>query len=492
MKAEAGGAKRIALALSFANLVYLRVWFDLLASPAGAFHTKISAGWRDYSAALLNLLMVSAITWCAMRFGSRLRRWQQVLLVTCGVVLVCNAARAVAGTYSPLLRSGAFRFASPKLIGMSAGVVACFGIYVMFRYFDIATMLLRGGLLACLPVVPITVLSAVARLVQPPAVVEQEMPLARRLPQPRADVRVMWVIFDEWDNRLGFAARPRSLTLPALDALVARSLVGGRVLGPQGRVAVGEMATQVAIPSLLAGEPRKADQLDRPNLFASAHERGWNVAIGGWYMPYCRAFAADSFRCYWDQMYLQSTTHGATLGEAIRIENRSLFETSMYSLFGQSLTSERHRDEYRKILEFAVEVERDASAGLVFLHFNVPHAPQFYDAATRRFDAPGRAIGVAYSDALRLVDQTVGTLVEHLDSKTVLILSADHPLRIAEQVDGISDPHVPFLIHWPGQRVGFREDREFSSIRTTPLILAILDGKVRSPEEAARFLTKHE
>jgi phosphopentomutase len=125
----------------------------------------------------------------------------------------------------------------------------------------------------------------------------------------------------------------------------------------------------------------------------------------------------------------------------------------------------------------------------VFLHFNTPHAPYFYDAKADRFDASGRGIS-GYSDALELVDRTVAQLIKHLDSNTVLLLSADHPLRIADQVDGITDPHVPFIVHFPGQTDALRDEQEFSSLRTAPLILEILNGSVRTPQKAAEFLNQ--
>jgi hypothetical protein len=275
--------------------------------------------------------------------------------------------------------------------------------------------------------------------------------------------------------------------LRELDGLAARSIVGTEVLGPQGRVEVSSMATQVAIPSLLAGQLRKESAFERPHLFSMARARGWNVAVGGWYIPYCRSFAQDLVHCYWDQMYTQATEEGRSFTDSLTMQERSLFETSLYSVFGQSVTGEKHAAEYQALLKFALKEEADDDAGLVYLHFNIPHAPYFYDAQTGDFDSQGSSLE-NYGDALMLVDKTIGQLVEHLDNKTVLILSADHPLRIAEQFTGVSDPRVPFVVHWPGQMQGFREDHEFSSIITSPLILDVLDGRVKNPQETLEIL----
>ena len=183
-------------------------------------------------------------------------------------------------------------------------------------------------------------------------------------------------------------------------------------------------------PRCWLGELRHADAFEQPNLFSRAHPRGWNIAIGGWYIPYCRLFAQYAFRCYWDQMYKQSAEGAPSFcGWSVRIQDRSLFETSMFSVFGQSVTAERHAAEYRSILDFALTEEVDPVAGLIYIHFNVPHVPYFYDAKSGRFDAPGRGVA-AYRDALMLVDRTLEQLEKRLDSKTVLILSAGPSVAI--------------------------------------------------------------
>ena len=489
MNSEDGGAIRVALSLSAANLIYLRVWFDLLTTPSRSLSIRHGLDGLSYCAALLNVVSAAAVIWLCLRFAYRMRPWVRQALVLIGLMLTGNAIRGVASAYTPLLRSGAFHYLTSRTLVILAGVVVCAVAYRLVTHFTSAIAFLRIALLVCLPIVPITCGTAVVRAISPPVVPVEPALTARINSQAKPHPRVIWVIFDEWDNRLTFGSRIKGVALPALDELAARSLVGSRVLGPQGRLPVAQMATEVAIPSLLAGEVRKANDFAAPNLFSKVHSRGWNVAIGGWYIPYCRLFAAEAFRCYWDQMYTQSTAHGASLGEALTVQERSLFETSMFSVFGQSFTSERHAAEYRAIRDFALDVASDSSADLVFLHFNTPHAPYFYNAKANRFDASGRGIS-GYGDALVLVDRTVAELMKHLDSNTALLLSADHPLRIGDQVDGITDPHVPFIVHFPGQTNELRDEQEFSSLGTAPLIVEILSGTVRTAEEAAAFLDR--
>jgi hypothetical protein len=480
------------LALSFANLVFLRVWFDLLAAaPLDLLHTKQGPLPVEYEAAIFNVVALAAVTFCALRFAARMPVWLRKVLVLVGALLCLNALRAVASTYTPLLRSGAFQYFSPKTVVAATGVLVIAGAVVLFRNFPAAVRAMNAVLMVCLPAVALTFISAAVRIKAGPVQLPEPKLAAQITPPPRADVRVVWVIFDEWDYRLSFEARPQGVALPVLDELASRSYMGTRVLAPQGRIPVTSMATQAAIPTLLAGALRGADSFAGPNVFSKAHARGWNVAIGGWYIPYCRLFAKETSRCYWDQMYRQSTEEAASFSGNVKLQNRSLFETQMFSLFGQSETSELHAAEYGAILEFAQKAESDPNNGLVYLHFNIPHAPYFYDAQSQRLDAAGRGMVAAYGDALMLVDRTVAKLEERLDPHTILILSADHPLRNAAQIDGVSDPRVPFLIHFPGQAQPVRDDMEFSAIKTASLVLGMLDGDVRTPEDADRLLTRN-
>jgi hypothetical protein len=76
------------------------------------------------------------------------------------------------------------------------------------------------------------------------------------------------------------------------------------------------------------------------------------------------------------------------------------------------------------------------------------------------------------------------------DGRTALILSADHPARFPTRVDGGQDPHVPFIVHLPGEKTGMAFDGEFSTLSTVPLALALAAGKVATPEAVAAFVTR--
>ncbi|MDQ2777802.1 MAG: hypothetical protein M3Y57_23245, partial [Acidobacteriota bacterium] len=70
---------------------------------------------------------------------------------------------------------------------------------------------------------------------------------AGMLPVKRSPVRVIWIVFDELDNRILTNARPAGLQLPEFDRLASEALRGSHVRSPAHD-------TIEAIPSLLLGK----------------------------------------------------------------------------------------------------------------------------------------------------------------------------------------------------------------------------------------------
>jgi arylsulfatase A-like enzyme len=272
------------------------------------------------------------------------------------------------------------------------------------------------------------------------------------------------------------------------------------------------MTTLDAIPSLLYGKRLVRSSIEGAgtrrldfaggasavfgggeSVFAQVRSHGWNSAVAGWYLPYCRIFASQLTDCYWDARYLQTSSASPALLEAAVDETRMLFETAQASPFGRTLAAGRHAAEYAALLAAARRYAADPSVGMAFIHFNIPHKPYFFNPKTGR---PGRSgySAARYDDALELVDRSVSDILSSLngaglDSKTAIILSSDHPARFPTRIDGGQDPHVPFFVHLPGQADGVVSTQEFSTIRTADLVLAIAAGEVKSPADLEHFLT---
>jgi hypothetical protein len=258
------------------------------------------------------------------------------------------------------------------------------------------------------------------------------------------------------------------------------------------------MTTSDAVPSLLYGKLVRRSKVEDAatryigfetgvdtllgggdSIFERVHAQGWNAAAAGWFLPYCRVFGSQLSDCYWDEMYEQRSSASSAIPAAAIDETRMLFETRMFSVFGPSLVNVRHFAEYQAILGAARRYAADPSIGLAFIHFNVPHVPYFYDPKVGRFGHYGYSDAL-YNDALQWVDRSVGDILavlnrSGLDSKTAIILSSDHPMRHSPE----DDIYVPFVVHLPGDG-GMVSTREFSTVATADLALAIARGEVKS------------
>lgn len=485
-----GRSPGLGLAASLANLLLLRVWFDVLATPADAAFVMRLPGRPEAAAALANWLALTFAGWGVLRWAVRWPKWLRFAAILFGLALILHNFRSVLSTYVPPF-AGRWRvlWLSVSRQGIIAGLaVAVLLVFLaaFWRWFESFVLALAALGKFALPVVVVTCGGALWKLVSPPAIPVEPATAARLQPRPAGTLRVVWILFDEWDYRLAFEQRPPGASLPALDQLAAHSLVLSNAIAADGKIPVERMSTATAVPALL-GTSR---DLREPSLFHRLRlNEGANIGIAGWYLPYCRAFASDVVDCYWDQIYRQATAVEAPVARIAVWQLRSLFETGAYSLFGRSISAERHAAEYQAILHRARRMVADRALDLVFLHFNIPHAPFVYDAKTGSFAGRRQGFVSGYADALVLVDRTVADLLPRLEpQRTVLILSSDHPMRSSVRLDGKADSRVPLLVHFPGQTDGAVCEREISARVAGPLVQNIIGGRVVTAADAERFL----
>lgn len=490
------------ISLSFANLVYLRAWADLL-PPSGedAFFRKTLAGLGQYFGIAAGVFALSVVTFAIVSVAPKLPRWLQRIMPLLPIAMVAMAVRSV--STAAFVRHGFFSSAA-------AGAAAVIIVISAVWFYSRTVSVLRGMALAATPCLAVTFLGSPIELQTQKRLPPDPPPAARLAGSP--PVRVLWILFDDWDERMTFADRAPGLQLPVIDELAYRSFNGTRALAVQaGRVPVDQMSTYGAVPSLLYGRvlgraevpdaktmnidflPPTADAVTLGNgqeLFSRVRARGWNAAAAGWYLPYCRVFGSQLSDCYWDIRYIPAYAASHNFVHAALDETRMLFETAAFSPFGPSLVDVRHQSEYREILASGRRFASDASIGVALIHFNIPHTPYFYDPKIGPSPRYGYW-GSLYSDALQWVDRSVGEILSSvrqagLDGKTAVILSSDHPFRFS----GSQDPHVPFIVHLPGTADGVVWDEEFSAIRTADLIMAIASGEVKLPSEVAQFVKR--
>lgn len=489
------------VSLSFANLVYLRAWADLLPPhPEDAYLRKTLVGLGQYFAVAVDVLLLSLLVFLVIWIAPKLPGWLQRVLPLVAMAMVALAIRSV--STAAFVRSGLFTSA---LAGLAALVVAV----LTFRFLRQTAGLLRGIAMAATPCLAVTFIGSLIYLQTQKPLPPDPPPAARLAGTP--PVRVLWILFDDWDELMTFADRAPGTRLPAIDDLAWRSFRATRALAVQaGRMPVNQMSTYGAVPSLLYS--RFLERADIPdvatmqleftneadpvalgagdNVFARVRARGWNAAAAGWYLPYCRAFGSVLSDCYWDIRYIQAYAAGHDFAHAAVDETRMLFETAVFSPFGPSLVDARHLSEYQAILAAGTRFAADPAIGLAWIHFNIPHTPYFYDPKIGPSPRYGYW-GSLYTDALGWVDRTVGDILASvhragLDGKTAIVLSSDHPFRFSAS----QDPHVPFIVYIPGNAAGILWEQEFSTIRSADLVLAIANGGVKSPLDVAQFLSK--
>jgi hypothetical protein len=485
------------LSLSFANLVYIRAWSDLLPiSPEDLVYRKTLPGLSLYFAIAGDVLALSLFTFLVICLAPKLPGWLRPILLVSAIAMVLLALHAV----SPrgFLHNGLFGF---PVLGLVCAAVAALAFAFPARTFRVA----QGAALAAVPCLAVTFLQSPFSLLfqsrLPP-----DPPLAQRLPGS-PPVRVLWIVFDEWDQRLSFPGRAPGIHLPVIDSLAGRSFAANRALAPEaGIVPVSRMATTDAVPILLYGKRIVDSGVEGAatriivfdddastvfgggnSIFARIRAQGWNSAVAGWYLPYCRDFGSQLTDCYWDVRYELRSSPSPALFDAAMDETRMLFETTMFSPFGRSLVLTRHAGEYQALLAAARRYAADPSIGLAFIHFNIPHAPYFYDPKLGRLGHYGYSEAL-YNSSLQWVDRSVGEVLSSLsgaglDSKTAIILSSDHPER-----NFTPDPYVPFIVHLPGADAGWVSIEPFSTIETASLVLAIARGEVKSSSDVERFL----
>jgi hypothetical protein len=498
----------LAIALSLANVFYYNVWTEILTyTPSDAYLMKTPPVPARYVAAVLNVLVLGGVLWLAATLARRRRSAWAPEVARFGfllflLVLVMTHIRAIGGYVLMVMPS---RRAAIVLLPVALAAAAGAVVYRRRVVQAVSTLLLITS-----PFVLLTFAQALWAAANYNPAPFRNRPLAPPLPVKKGAPRVVWVICDEWDQRLTFLDRSIGVELPEIDGFRYQAVYASNAFPPLGE------GTLTALPSLTLGEQvAAARQLgpaelsvrlaasgkvvpwnSLPNVFSRAREAGFNTAVVGWFHPYCRVLNENLTACWWWEAGRQHNSMGERLPELLLNQPRRLFETSLLSPFGQSLMTHQHIRTYRAMLERAEQVAADPQYGLSLVHLPVPHAPHFYDASSGQFTRSNSRIS-GYWDSLQLLDRALGELRRTMEGagtwdSTAILLSSDHSFRVAFALDGKMDHRVPFLLKLPGQRVGVSFTPRFSAIVTHDLLLGILRGELRTPEAVVGWLEKRK
>lgn len=331
--------------------------------------------------------------------------------------------------------------------------------------------------------------------------------------QNEAQRRVVWVVFDELDQKLTFDRRPNGLDLPEFDGLRRQSVYARNAYPPPGT------ATEISFPSLISGQRIEALDIRSPDhlrlrlpgqrqsvewdakgtVFSDATRAKIPSAVDGYYNPYCRLISdLASCHCEWER--------NAFVARVLRKESlRAIISAMAERLWDpEQQVRETHIGTYQTLLPRALADASNGHLGLVLLHLPVPHPPGIYD---RRLSQMSTSRNASYLDNLVLADRTLGQIryaMQHAGvwDRTTLIVSGDHGLRgflhatdlhVNKEdlltFDGPMDHRVPFLLKLAGQEKALEIDASFNTVLTRRLIDAVLKGHISTADGALRWLT---
>ena len=312
--------------------------------------------------------------------------------------------------------------------------------------------------------------------------------------------RVVWIVFEELDQRITFEARPAGLELPELDRLRRESLYAGAARPPAG-------TTEISMPALITGRrvvavaPSSPNELELtladgktarwsapPNVFSRARVLGYDTALIGWHLPYPRILGSSLGRAEWRPSLGFEQARGDTFDQAFQNQWASLVPpVHVRRLFAQRIS---------ELGSMALRTATDGRFGLVLLHLPIPQPPAIYDRDTGSLTAWNfNGAGGGYLDNLALVDRVIGDLRRGLDrarlgDRTWLVVSADRWWRGSKTYDGETDYRVPFIVHPPDGGRAIHADVAFNTLATHDLVLAILRGSISDTGDAAAWLER--
>jgi hypothetical protein len=504
-------------ALSLATLCYIAVWIGLLDNQSNypRFNNCLGIILNELLLASVLVAAMTAVRVSRSPAAFALARWVflLVMLIPLNGIISGKYGTQLTAPLAHLGRNGM------RVVALAAVLVA---IVAIVRWQRAVARGAAAVVLVLFPFFLITLGQAawfMTKFADKPA----PPPLAAR---PPGAPRIVWLLFDEMDQHLAFAARPPSVVLDELDRLRATSVYASDAFPPadytmmsipaliDGRlVAKAEAAHPAELRLTFADERQPVGWSTQPNVFGDARAAGADTALVGFYHPYCRIIGDTLTHCLWQDIGWMS------LVDSMRKQVRRMVRTVPYAgklpwLESARIKREQRQQErrervvsYRRMLEDAKRVANDRSVGLAYIHWPVPHPPGIYD---RRADALEAAKESSYLDNLRLVDRTLGELRRSMEAAgtwddTTVLLTSDHwwRARLWREEGALTpedepyadvvpvDHHVPFLLKTAGQKSTVAYDHTFNTVLTRDLFLAILRGELQRPESIVEWLDAH-
>ena len=520
-----------AIALSLANLCFVKVWSKLLSS-ANSYFVEFPI---VYASIVLNVLLLAALFWGALTLARRFTHALPLTLARWAFLLALLVA--LSGAFSLVVAFSPYNL--PVLIGRTdlsivSIVLTGLAVFTLTRWRDPVVRNAPKFILALLPFVALTFAQSIWRLTTfTPTVIAAAHKSTSVSPAPRKvpATRVLWLIFDEMDQRMSFAERPASVKLPELDRLRSQALSATNAYPPAP-------LTYMSMPALITGRlvakvtPVRADELMidfageqqavgwsvQPSIFSEARKSGFNTGLIGWCHPYCDVIGGDLTTCDVvkeegaSEVGLLSSMSSQAMGLISTVPMAQQLALPLIQRVGfiNKIVTRGERLKYlvryRHVLKGTLKAATDPDLDLILVHSPAPHPPGIYNRATGDFSSDGDR---GYLDNLALVDRTVGQLRREMEragtwDNTAVLISSDHWWRTemwgrgpfwtkedAEASGNKMDHRIPFVLKLAGQREAVTYDPAFNTVLTHDLLLALLRGEVSGPQNVVAWLDAH-
>jgi hypothetical protein len=504
--------RHILIALSLANLLFLRAWEK---SRFGGFLNDFKPDEPSIAACVLLTAALLFAGWWLTRKSARgaliakivfllllllpinsLRLfYQQALVDLYGNKYWWVTLLALAGFLCPIVIAG-FR----RRLGMR--------------------FLVRYGIVWVLLLAPFLIFTLGGVVLYEYRVMQAGRPMAATSQQQskRKGSRVVWVIFDEMDNRVAFKERPASVSLPEFDRFRAEGFVAAEAYPPGNQ-------TGQSVPALLNGSrvenqtPHSETRLSlwdeksgqeviwnrSMTIFAETAQEHIKTGLAGAYFPYCSILGISIDRCRDFRSFRANGSFPRRMRRAVLLALDAVPFT--YRLWLRERQSKKEIEQWEYATEEGTQMASDPSLDFVYIHLPIPHPPGIYDRRAGRLD-PGP--GHSYLDNLALADVCLARIRRGMEQAGVwdtstLIVTSDHWWRTylwrgtvvwtAEdsQIAGTGAPEetVPYTVKLAGAKDGFTYTRAFNTVITRKLVMTVLNQGIGSNAELAQWLDQN-
>ena len=512
--------KYFVISLSLSNLIFLPVWQENL-NLSNEYYLRNGLPKIDVVATGANVLVLTIVSWVfaslSWRVGISIIEAAARLLFLAFFLIFLNHIRT---NFTDLeLVEAVDRVEGSAELAITLFVIACL-MAILLRWHRTIASAAALVMAVFAPYTLITFSQAVWILSVDRSSSFQDKPSVERVSSDRSSPRVVWMIFDQMDERFAFQERPKDVQLQELDRFRSQAVVAGNAYAPSGW-------TIITMPALITGriidtaKPSSATQLmitfqqdgesaewsEQRSVFDEARQRGINSAIVGIYHPYCRVLS-NLASCFWQSQveWLEPACRSllCKMYEQVFkiIYNLPLMDrVSWIDQLKQKIERANAWPErkagiirYQNLLRSALDKVTDPELRLILIHWPIPHEPVIFDRVTNNFATDLRSVD-SY-DTLVLADHTLGLIRRAMEAsglwnKTTVIISADHGAKTFGVNGKREERRVPYMIKLSGQRKGKFVPNEISTIITHDLILSILFDELTSPQSVLDWLKQH-